>query len=266
MSYSRELSIIRKNIIKSIQNTDSGHLGPAFSCLEILYTILKKYINYKKFNRNKIILSKGHAAPALYAVFDHLGLLKKNELKTLRKFSSRLQGHPDKKKLNILDFGTGALGQGLSVSIGYSLSSKLLKKKNFIFCVLGDGELQEGQIWEAAMYIGSKQIKNIITFIDGNKFQNEESVNKTIKEVNLKKKWESFGFKYIETNGHSIEKLDKIIKEAIKYKYKKPVVVYCNTIKGKGVSFMEGNNKYHSVKKLPLIEYKKAMKELDETI
>ena len=140
-------------------------------------------------------------------------MLKKNELKTLRKFSSRLQGHPDKKKLNILDFGTGALGQGLSVSIGYSLSSKLLKKKNFIFCVLGDGELQEGQIWEAAMYIGSKQIKNIITFIDGNKFQNEESVNKTIKEVNLKKKWESFGFKYIETNGHSVEKLDKIIKE-----------------------------------------------------
>ena len=131
---------------------------------------------------------------------------------------------------------------------------------------MGDGELQEGQIWEAAMYIGSKQIKNIITLIDGNKFQNEESVNKTIKQINLKKKWESFGFKYIETDGHSVKKLDKIIKKTVKYKYNKPVVVYCNTIKGKGVSFMEGNNKYHSVKKLPLIEYEKAMKELGEKI
>ena len=228
------------------------------------YIILKKYINFKNKNRNKIILSKGHAAPAIYAIYDHLNLLKKNELNTLRKFTSRLQGHPDKKKLKLLDFGTGALGQGLSVSIGYSLSSKLLNKKNFIFCVLGDGELQEGQVWEAAMYIGSNNIRNIITFIDGNKFQNEFSIEETLREVDLKGKWESFGFKYIETNGHSIEKLDKIIKDVTNYKYNKPVVIYCNTVKGKGVSFMEGNNKYHSVKKLPLEQYNKALKELNE--
>ena len=264
MRYSKDLSNIRKSILNSIQNTDSGHLGPSFSCTEILYIILKKYINFKNKNRNKVILSKGHAAPAIYAIYNHLKLLKKNELNTLRKFTSRLQGHPDKKKLKLLDFGTGALGQGLSVSIGYSLASKLLIKKNFIFCILGDGELQEGQVWEAAMYIGSNKLKNIITFIDGNKFQNEFSVEETLKEVDLKGKWESFGFKYIETNGHSIEKLDRIIKNITNYKYKKPVVVYCNTIKGKGVSFMEGNNKYHSVKKLPQEQYDKALEELDE--
>jgi len=259
----KNLSVIRKKILNSIQNADSGHLGPAYSCVEILYIILKKYINFKKKNRNRLVLSKGHAAPALYALFDHFKLIKKNELNTLRTFSSRLQGHPDKKKLKLLDFGTGALGQGLSVSIGYSLSSKLMNKKNFIFCVLGDGELQEGQIWEAAMYIGSKKLTNIITFIDGNKFQNEFSVSETLKEVNLKGKWQSFGFKYIETDGHSIKRLDKIIKDTINNKYKKPVVIYCNTIKGKGVSFMEGNNKYHSVKKLPLDEYNRALKEIN---
>jgi len=264
MKYSEDLKELRKKILTSIQNTDSGHLGPSFSCVEILYVIIKKFINFKKKNRNKIILSKGHAAPAIYAIFDHLKLLKKNELKTLRKFDSRLQGHPDKKKLKLLDFGTGALGQGLSVSIGYSLSSKLLSKKNFIFCVLGDGELQEGQIWEAAMYIGAKNLKNIITFIDGNKFQNEFSIKETLEEKNLKGKWESFGFKYLETNGHSAQKLEKIIKDIINYRYKKPVVVYCNTIKGKGVSFMEGNNNYHSVKKMPLNEFNEALKELND--
>ncbi len=263
MSNLKDVSIIRKKILNSIQNTDSGHLGPSYSCVEILYVILKKFINFKNKNRNKLVLSKGHAAPAIYAIFDHLNLLKKNELNTLRKFSSRLQGHPDKKKLKLLDFGTGALGQGLSVSIGYSISSDLLNKKNFIFCLLGDGELQEGQVWEAAMYIGSKNLKNIITLIDGNKFQNEFSVKETLKEVNLKGKWESFGFKFIKTDGHSINKLEKILKKITQKKYKKPVVIYCDTVKGKGVSFMEGNNKYHSVKKLPLNEYQLALKEIN---
>ena len=206
------ISKIRLDILNSIQNADSGHLGPSFSCVEILYTIMKKHINFKIKNRNKIILSKGHAAPAIYSVYNHLGLLKKNELNTLRKFTSRLQGHPDKKKLKILDFGTGALGQGLSVAIGYSLASKLKKNKNFIFCLLGDGELQEGQIWEAAMYIGAKKLNNIITFIDGNKFQNEDLISKTFKKLNYKTKWESFGFKYIEIDGHSVEKINETIK------------------------------------------------------
>ncbi len=258
------LKKLRKNILNSIQNSDSGHLGPSFSCIEILYTIMKNNINFQKKSRSRIILSKGHAAPALYSIYDHLGLLKKNELNTLRKFKSRLQGHPDKKKLNILDFGTGALGQGLSVAIGYSLAFKLQKSRNKIYCLLGDGELQEGQIWEAAMYIGSKKIDNILTFIDGNKFQNEKLISETLKETNLKKKWESFGFKFVKINGHSIDQLNRVIKNFKEKKYTQPMVVYCDTIKGKGVSFMEGKNKYHSVKKLPSTEYDQAMRELDD--
>ena len=175
-----------------------------------------------------------------------------------------MQGHPDKKKLNILDFGTGALGQGLSVAIGYSLAFKLQKSRNKIYCLLGDGELQEGQIWEAAMYIGSKKIDNILTFIDGNKFQNEKLISETLKETNLKKKWESFGFKFVKINGHSIDQLNRVIKNFKEKKYTQPMVVYCDTIKGKGVSFMEGKNKYHSVKKLPSTEYDQAMRELDD--
>ena len=256
------ISKIRLDILNSIQNADSGHLGPSFSCVEILYTIMRNHINFKSKNRNKIILSKGHSAPAIYSIYNHLGLLKKNELNTLRKFISRLQGHPDKKKLKILDFGTGALGQGLSVAIGYSLASKLKKNKNFIFCLLGDGELQEGQIWEAAMYIGSKKLNNIITLVDGNKFQNEDLINKTFKNLNYKKKWEAFGFKYIEIDGHSVEKIDEIIRKAKKREFKDPILIHCNTVKGRGVSFMENKNKYHSVKKLVSPEYENAIREL----
>ena len=257
----KKFNLIRKKILLSIQNADSGHLGPSFSCVEILYSILKK-INFHSKKRNFLILSKGHAAPALYAIFDTMGILKKNELLTLRKFNSRLQGHPDKKKLKFLDFGTGALGQGLSVSIGYSIALKLQNIKKYVFCVLGDGELQEGQIWEAAMYIGSKKLTNIITIIDGNKFQNDGLINDTFKNLNLKKKWESFGFKYVEINGHSYKEINKQFFNAMNLKNKKPTVIYCNTIKGKGVSFMENNNKYHSIKKLKIHELNQALNEL----
>ena len=253
---------IRKKILFSIYNARSGHVGPSLSSVELIYSIIKLGINYKKKNRNKFILSKGHAAPALYATLDEFKLLKKNELKTLRKVKSRLQGHPDKKKLNLVDTGTGALGQGLSISIGYSLSSNLLKLNTKIFCLLGDGEIQEGQIWESAMYIGAHNIKNIIVFIDGNKFQNERSIAETLPEKNLLKKWQSFGFLTKKINGHSINSIEKIINSFMKNKNNKPLLVYCDTIKGKGVSFMENNNKFHSVKDLSEENYKKAISEL----
>lgn len=254
---------IRKKILFSIYNSRSGHVGPSLSCVEIIYTILKLGINFKKKDRNRFILSKGHAAPAFYATLDELNLLKKNELKTLRLIKSRLQGHPDKKKLNLVDCGTGALGQGLSVGIGYFLGSKLLNKNKKIFCLLGDGEVQEGQVWESAMYIGSHNLKNIIVFIDGNKFQNERSIKETLPENNLLKKWNSFGFQTIKINGHSINSLENITKRFLKNKNKKPLMIYCDTIKGKGVSFMENNNKFHSVKDLSEENFKKAISELN---
>ena len=253
---------IRKKILFSIYHARSGHVGPSLSSVELIYSILKLGVNYKKKNRNKFILSKGHAAPAFYATLDEFNLLKKNELKTLRKVTSRLQGHPDKKKLSLVDSGTGALGQGLSISIGYCLGSKLLNTNKKIFCLIGDGEIQEGQIWESAMYIGAHNLKDIIVFIDGNKFQNERSINETLPEKNLLKKWTAFGFKTMKINGHSHNSIEKIIKNFLKNRYKKPIVVYCDTIKGKGVSFMENNNKFHSVKDLSEENYKKAISEL----
>jgi transketolase len=253
---------IRKKILFSIYYARSGHVGPSLSCVELIFSILKFGINYKKKDRNKFILSKGHAVPAFYAALDEFNLLKKNELKSLRKVNSRLQGHPDRKKLNYVDAGTGALGQGLSIGIGYHLGSKLLNTNNKIFCLLGDGEIQEGQIWESAMYIGAHNLKNIIVFIDGNKFQNERSISETLPEKNLLKKWNSFGFKTIKINGHSLNSIEKIIKKFLRNYYKKPLLVYCETVKGKGISFMENNNKFHSVKDLSEENYKKAISEL----
>ena len=253
---------IRKKILELIYYGKSGHIGPSLSVVEILANICFNHINFESSSRNKVILSKGHAAPALYAIFDQLGLLKKEELKTLRKFGSRLQGHPDKRKLEYLDAGTGALGQGLSIAIGYSLGFKLKNLDKNVFCILGDGEIQEGQIWEAAMYIGTHQLTNIITFIDGNKFQNEYSIAETLPVKNLKEKWQSFGFDFLEINGHDNNDLYKINQNFVQKKYKKPLTVYCNTIKGKGISFMENNNAYHHIKEMKESDFNKAMKEI----
>jgi len=253
---------IRIKILELIYYGQSGHIGPSLSIVEILTNIYFNHIDFSNINRNRLILSKGHAAPALYAIFEELNLLKKDEIKTLRKFGSRLQGHPDKRKLHLLDAGTGALGQGLSISIGYSLAFNLKNLDNKVFCILGDGETQEGQIWEAAMYIGTHQLNNILTFIDGNKFQNEYSIAETFPVKNLKGKWESFGFEYLEIDGHDNNELYKINQNFVLNKFKKPLLVYCNTIKGKGISFMENNNSYHHVKQLKEKDFNIAMKEI----
>tara|TARA_B100001057_G_C22660213_1_gene875661 strand:+ start:186 stop:1010 length:825 start_codon:yes stop_codon:yes gene_type:complete len=256
---------IRKKIVELIYHAQSGHIGPSLSIVEIVSSVYKEHINFNNENRNKFILSKGHAVPALYAVYDQLGLLKKNEITTLRKFGSRLQGHPDLRKLDILDAGTGALGQGLSIAIGYCLSFKLQQLSNKVFCLLGDGELQEGQIWESLMYIGVKKIKNLIVFIDGNKFQNEFSIDETLPIKNLKEKFTSFGLKYIEIDGHDYEVLSDINDDFINNKFDSPVIVYCNTIKGKGISFMENNNSYHHIKNLSQQDYYKIITEIENS-
>jgi len=253
---------VRKKILELIYYGQSGHIGPSLSIVEILVNIYFNHIDFENVNRNRLILSKGHAAPALYAIFDQLGLLKKDEIKTLRKLGSRLQGHPDKRKLDLLDAGTGALGQGLSIAIGYSLGFKLKNLDNNVFCILGDGEIQEGQIWEAAMYIGTHQLNNIITFIDGNKFQNEYSIAETLPVKNLRGKWESFGFEYLEINGHDNHELHKINQNFILKKFNKPLLVYCNTVKGRGIPFMENNNSYHHIKEMKEKDFNAAMKEV----
>ena len=254
---------IRTKIVELIYHAGSGHIGPSLSIVEILTSIMINHIDYKDHNRNRIILSKGHAAPALYAVFDYLGMLEKNEIKTLRKFNSRLQGHPDKRKLNFLDAGTGALGQGLSIAIGYSLGFSIRNLNRKVFCILGDGEIQEGQIWESAMYIGVHKLKSILTYIDGNKFQNEYSIKDTLPVTNLREKWEGFGFQFYEIDGHNVEEIINLNEIFISQKFEKPIVVYCNTIKGRGVSYMENNNFYHHIKELDEERYLKAIEEIN---
>ena len=254
---------VRKNILTSLFNAGSGHPGPSLSVVEILVYLYYKQFKFKNKKRiDKLILSKGHAAPALYAVLVERKILKENYLKNLRKINSPLQGHPDPNYLKEVDLGTGALGQGLSVGIGFSLANNFLKVKKDTYCILGDGELQEGQIWEAAMFIGAKRILDLCTIIDQNKFQNELKVKDTLDMKSIKSKFISFGFEVLEIDGHDYNQLVKSFNYfKNKKKRNKPLCIILKTIKGKGVSFMENDGDWHS-RKINNEEYLNGMKEL----
>ena len=240
---------LRINTIKSIYNAGSGHPGSSLSMAEIITSIFFNIINFKNNNnaRDRFVLSKGHGVPMLYSAFAELGLINNEELLTLRKNNSRLQGHPDRVKLPFLDAGTGALGQGLSISIGYALAFKLLDHmNNKSICVVGDGEMQEGQIWEAIMYAGCKKLDNLYLIIDNNSFQNETSVIETIGDISFEDKAKSFNWNYAQVDGHNIS---EIIDTLNQFKNSgSPTIIDAKTIKGKGVDFMENNNFWHSQK------------------
>ena len=244
---------IRKNTLECVFKAGSGHIGPSFSIIELTHFIHK----YERdFN---FILSKGHAAPGLYACLYQNQLLSKKEFFNLRKIGSKTQGHPDRLLFKKIDCSTGALGQGLSVAIGYAIGDKHLNKSKKTFCILGDGEMQEGQIWESLLFLGNNYLRNLITIIDYNKYQNEMSVKDTFDLGNLKKKLSSFNLEVIEINGHDY----KDIKKAFKIKkLNKNLVVIAHTIKGKGISFMENDNHWHSAK-LNKDNYLKAIEELN---
>ena len=244
---------IRKLLILSLYKAGSGHPGSSLSIIEILYYIYRYEKNFK------LILSKGHGVPAQYAVMNFFKIISKRELLRLRQIKSKTQGHPDRSAFPLIDASTGALGQGLSISIGYAKSKGILKQKGYVFCILGDGELQEGQIWEAAMYLESHYLDKLIIIVDYNKFQNDDLISKTLPIKNLKKKWESFGFKVFNINGHNIKQIKSTIRK-IK-KLSKPSIILANTIKGKGIPFMENVGKWHSLK-INEKSFSNAMKEL----
>jgi len=252
---------VRLKTLESIYKAGSGHIGSSMSIVEILVYLIFFYKIYSKSNTSKLVLSKGHAVPSLYAALAVFKKISEKKLMTLRKINSELQGHPDKARFNLMDASTGALGQGISIGIGYALANKLNKINNKVFCIIGDGEMQEGQIWESAMYIGARKIENICIIIDYNKFQNELSINKTLPMGNIKKKWESFGFKVFEINGHNFYEISKVIDSFKNKRSSKPIVLCLNTIKGKGVSFMENKGEWHA-KKIDEISFKKAKQEL----
>lgn len=247
---------VRKDIIFEIYSAQSGHPGGALSCADILVAIYFKLIK----EGDKVILSKGHASAALYAVLAEKGFFEKEELKTFRKLGSRLQGHPSLHKVSGVDAPSGSLGQGLSIANGIALSFKLDKKENYVYCILGDGEIEEGQIWEAAMSSNHYKLNNVIAFLDYNKLQIDGSNDEVMKVAPVKEKFESFGWYVQEIDGHNFEEIISAVEKA--KKQDKPIMIIANTIKGKGVSFMENNVSWHG--KAPNNEeYKKAMEKLE---
>ena len=259
----------RKLILKMIYKAQSGHPGGSFSATEILTTLYFKIMNIDPENpswvdRDRFILSKGHACPVLYATLALRGYFPKEDTETLRCLGSKCQGHPDMNKLEGLDASTGALGEGLSIGVGMAMIGKLDKKKNNIYVMIGDGESQEGQIWEAAMSAAKYQLDNLIVFTDYNKIQVDGFVKEVMPIEPLKDKWISFGWDIQEIDGHNIEQIITSVNKA-KQQKGKPNMIIANTIKGKGVSFMENTPKWHSGT-LKEEEYAIAMKELEENI
>jgi transketolase len=243
-------NMLRKHILKMVYDKKSGHIGGSFSICEIITYL---YSNYDLIHKDKLTLSKGHAVPAIYAVLHELGLIK--SLDSVREIGSPLQGHPDKNMLKYIHATTGSLGQGLSIAIGHALASKLKKINNKVFCIVGDGEMQEGQIWEALMLAPVYNLDNLVCFIDKNKMQND---GKLLGSMLFEEKIEPLGWDIREIDGHNIPEIQRILNQ----KQNVPLCVILNTIKGKGVSFMENDNFWHAG--VPTQEqYDRAMSELD---
>lgn len=256
---------IRINILKMIHNAKSGHPGGSLSCVEILTVLFKQVLNHNPQNpkdnsRDRFVLSKGHSSPAYYAILSECGYIPQKELMSFRKLGSRLQGHPSNLYLDCVEVPTGSLGQGLSMACGIAISLKLDKNPAKVYCLLGDGELQEGSCWEAFMNADTRNLNNLIAIIDRNKLQIDGNTENIKKLDNLKRKIEGFNWNVIEIDGHNSA---QIISAYINAKTsEKPTAIIANTIKGKGVSFMENNAGWHG--KAPNDEeLKQALEELE---
>jgi transketolase len=242
---------VRRQIVQMISAAKSGHPGGSLSAVEILVTLYWDVMNHdpkdpKKADRDRFILSKGHAAPVLYAVMAELGYSPADTLNTLRKMGSIYQGHPDVRFMPQLEASTGSLGQGLSLALGIGLASKLDKLPTRAYVVLGDGEIQEGQIWEAAMFGAFHKVDNVCAIVDYNRIQLDGFTKEIMDLEPLAEKWRAFGWHTVEANGHDFADLKKAFAEAAATKGK-PTCVIAHTVKGKGVSFMEDNPKFHGV-------------------
>lgn len=256
---------IRKGIIEEVYQAQSGHPGGSLSITDILTVLYFKEMNIDPQNpnwedRDRFVLSKGHCSPALYATLASRGFFSIEELKTFRKIDSKLQGHPDRKHIPGVDMTTGSLGQGLSAANGMAISAKLDNKSYRVYCVLGDGEIEEGQIWEAAMTANKYHLDNLCVIVDNNNLQIDGKVEEVMSPYPIDEKFRSFGFEVIKIDGHNIEEIIKAFEVAKNVKGK-PTCIIASTIKGKGVSFMENQASWHG--KAPNEEqYKQAMQEL----
>lgn len=255
---------LRRDIIKMLYKAKSGHPGGSLSCLDILvalyYNVMKiDPQNPKMEERDRFVLSKGHACPALYAVLADLGFFKKDELWTLRKIDSHLQGHPDNKKTFGIDVNTGSLGQGASVAVGMAMALKKKGSNAKVYALLGDGETQEGIVWEATMAASHYKLDNLVFILDNNGLQIDGSNDEVMSIGDITQKFKSFGFETVKCDGHDIDELVMALKTKTTLK---PLFVCAKTVKGKGVSFMENQCGWHG-KALSEEDYNKAMKELE---
>ncbi len=259
---------IRKGIIQSVHAAKAGHPGGSLSSAEILtYLYFEEMKNIDPTNpdnqeRDRFVLSKGHAAPVLYATLAERGFFPKEELLTLRKIGSRLQGHPDMNLVPGVDMSTGSLGQGLSTAVGMALAAKMDKKDYRVYALLGDGEIQEGQIWEACMFAGHRKLDNLVVILDNNGLQIDGNIKDVCSPYPLDEKFLAFNFNVIRVDAHDFSALEAAFKEAAETKGM-PTAIIAKSIKGKDVSYMENNAGWHG--KAPNDEeFEIAMKDLAE--
>lgn len=258
---------VRKGILTSVHAAKSGHPGGSLSAADIL-----TYLYFEEMNidlsrpdwegRDRFVLSKGHNAPGLYAALAERGYIPKEDLVTLRHTGSYLQGHPDMKHINGVDMSSGSLGQGISAAVGMALAAKMDGRSHRVYALLGDGELQEGQVWEAAMFAGFRELDNLVVIVDNNNLQIDGSLEEVCSAYPIDKKFEAFHFHVIRVDdGNDMEKLRSAFREA-RSVTGKPTAIIAETIKGKGISFMEDKASWHG--KAPNdAEYKTAMEELE---
>ncbi|MFP4169808.1 MAG: transketolase [Methanomassiliicoccales archaeon] len=245
----RTANEIRKHVLRMTHAAGSGHPGGSLSCADVLTALYFKVMNHRPQDpgwpeRDRLVLSKGHAAPAYYAALAESGYFPVSELLTLRKLGSRLQGHPSRSRTPGVEMSTGSLGQGLSVANGMALAAKLNGESHRIFCLCGDGEMESGQIWEAAMLGAHYRLDNVTAFVDKNGLQIDGPTNEVMSSEPLEEKWRGFGWNVIDINGHNMREILSACTRAGQTRGR-PTVIIATTVKGKGVSYMEGSLKFH---------------------
>lgn len=258
---------VRKGAMIGVYNAKSGHPGGSLSAADIYAYLFFEELNIdpkdpKKADRDRFVLSKGHAAPGYYAALANRGFFPVEDMATLRKVGSYLQGHPDMKSIPGVDMSTGSLGQGISAAVGMAISAQISNDDYRVYTLLGDGEIQEGQVWEAAMLAGFRKLDNLVVIVDNNGLQIDGAVDEVCSPYPIDKKFEAFNFHVINIDGHDFDQIDAAFKEA-KATKGQPTAIIAKTVKGKGVSFMENKASWHGV--APNAEqFAEAMKELEE--
>lgn len=258
---------VRKGIIRGVYNAKSGHPGGSLSAAELFTYLYFQEMKVDPANpdwedRDRFVLSKGHTAPGYYAALALKGFFPVEDLDTLRHVGSYLQGHPDRKNTPGVDMSSGSLGQGLSVAVGMALAARMQGRPYRTYCLCGDGEIQEGQIWEAAMFAGHRKLDNLCVIVDNNNLQIDGTVEDVCSPYPIDKKFEAFNFHVINIDGNDFEDIDRAFAKARIHKGQ-PTAIIAHTVKGRGVSFMENNVGWHG--KAPNEEeYKLAMEELEK--